>query len=443
MAAARAGLAVAQHRTGLTDRVPMGDADRAATACDDGRVQTKLVTLADVEAARTVLGDAIRRTPLEPCRPLYGKLGGPAWLKCENLQRAGSYKVRGALVRISRLTPDERARGVVAASAGNHAQGVAVAAGLLHTEATVFMPLGAPLPKVAATKGYGAKVRLVGTTVDEALVAAAEYAERTGAVFIHPFDHPDVIAGQGTVGLEILEQCPEVKTIIAGVGGGGLISGIAVAVKALRPDVRVIGVQAAGAAAMLPSLAAGKPVRIDSISTVADGIAVGCPGDLTFEHVNALVDDVVTVTDEDISRALLMLLERGKLVVEPAGGVGVAALLAGAAHVETPVVAVLSGGNIDPLLMVKLIEHGLNVAGRYQRFTVHCNDRPGSLAALLTLVAEQGANVVDVSHQRHDPRLRLGEVEVAMSVETRGAEHADRLVTALRDAGYPVAVGPH
>ena len=426
----------------MTGRVPMGDADRAAAACDDGRVQTKLVTLADVEAARKVLGDAIRRTPLEPCRPLYGKLGGPAWLKCENLQRAGSYKVRGALVRISRLTPDERARGVVAASAGNHAQGVAVAAGLLHTEATVFMPLGAPLPKVAATKGYGAKVRLAGATVDDALVAAAEYAERTGAVFIHPFDHPDVIAGQGTVGLEILEQCPDVKTIIAGVGGGGLISGIAVACKALRPDVRVIGVQAAGAAAMPLSLAAGKPIRIDSISTVADGIAVGCPGDLTFEHVSALVDDVVTVTDEDISRALLVLLERGKLVVEPAGGVGVAALLAGAAQVQTPVVAVLSGGNIDPLLMVKLIEHGLNVAGRYQRFTVQCSDRPGSLAALLTLVAEQGANVVDVSHQRHDSRLQLGEVEVAMSVETRGAEHADRLVTALRDAGYPVAVAP-
>jgi threonine dehydratase len=406
-------------------------------------VQTKLVTLADVEAARTILGDVIRRTPLEPCRPLYGKLGGPAWLKCENLQRAGSYKVRGALVRISRLTPAERARGVVAASAGNHAQGVAVAAGLLHTTATVFMPIGAPLPKVAATRGYGAKVRLVGATVDDALVAAAEYAERTGAVFIHPFDHPDVIAGQGTVGLEILEQCPDVKTIITGVGGGGLISGIAVAVKALRPDVRVIGVQAAGAAAMAPSLAAGKPTRIDAISTVADGIAVGCPGDLTFEHVSALVDDMVTVTDEDISRALLMLLERGKLVVEPAGGVGVAALLAGVVKVETPVVALLSGGNIDPLLMVKLIEHGLNVAGRYQRFTVQCSDRPGSLAALLTLVAEQGANVVDVSHQRHDPRLALGEVEVAMSVETRGSEHADRLVTALRDAGYPVSVGQH
>jgi threonine dehydratase len=437
----RAGRVQAACRPCAGQNAAAPAARRPATiACDDGRVE-KLVTLADVEAARTVLGDVIRRTPLEPCRPLSDKLGGPVWLKCENLQRAGSYKVRGALSRISRLTPAERARGVVAASAGNHAQGVAVAAGLLHTGVTVFMPVGAALPKVAATKGYGATVRMVGATVDESLVAAAAYAEQTGAVLIHPFDHPDVIAGQGTVGLEILEQCPDVRTIVTGVGGGGLISGIAVAVKALRPDVRIIGVQAAGAAAMLPSLAAGRPTRIDRIATVADGIAVGCPGDVTFEHVNALVDDMVTVSDEDISRALLMLLERCKLVVEPAGGVGVAALQAGVVDVETPVVAVLSGGNIDPLLMVKLIEHGLNAAGRYQRFTVRCSDRPGSLAALLTLVAEHGANVDDVTHQRHDPRLELGEVEVEMSVETRGPEHADRLVTALREAGYAVAVG--
>ncbi|HKD96162.1 MAG TPA: threonine ammonia-lyase [Micromonosporaceae bacterium] len=405
---------------------------------DPSVAEPELVTLADIEAARAVIGDVVRRTPLEPCRPLEGKLGGPAWLKCENLQRAGSYKVRGALSRIARLTDDERARGVVAASAGNHAQGVAVAAGLAHTAATVFMPIGAPLPKVAATKGYGAKVQLVGNTVDEALVAAAEFAEETGAVLIHPFDHPHVIAGQGTIGLEILEQCPEVKTVVAGIGGGGLLSGIAVAVKSLRPDVRVIGVQAAGAAAMHTSLAAGQPVRIPSISTVADGIAVGRPGDLTFAHVKTLVDEVVTVTDEDITRALLMLLERGKLVVEPAGGVGVAALMAGVVHAEPPAVVVLTGGNIDPLLMVRLVEHGLTAAGRYMRFTVRCVDRPGSLAALLAEIAGVGANVVDVAHQRHDPRLGLGEVEVALSVETRGAEHADRLVTTLRTAGYTV-----
>jgi threonine dehydratase len=397
-----------------------------------------LVTLDDIEAARDLLAGVTRLTPLEPCRTLTAQLAGAAWLKCENVQRAGSFKVRGAYVRIARLSPRERERGVVAASAGNHAQGVALAADLLGATATVFMPVGAPLPKVAATKGYGATVELAGSTVDESLVAAQEYAESTGAVFIHPFDHPDVIAGQGTVALEILEQCPDVKTIITGIGGGGLISGIAVAVKAVRPDVAVIGVQAGGAAAVPPSLVAGRPVRLSSYATIADGIAVGCPGDLTFAHVSKLVDDVVTVTEEDISRALLMLMERGKLVVEPAGSVGVAALMSGAAKVRTPAVAVLSGGNIDPLLILRVLEHGLAAAGRYLRITVRCTDRPGQLATLLAQIAEQGANVVDVEHQRHDPRLRLGEVEVALSVETRGAEHSDRLVGALRAAGYTV-----
>jgi threonine dehydratase len=404
-------------------------------------IPAELVTLADVEAARELLAGISRVTPLEPCRPLTAKLAGPAWLKCENVQRAGSFKVRGAYVRISRLSDEERGRGVVAASAGNHAQGVALAAGLLGAQSTVFMPIGAPLPKIAATKGYGARVEFAGSSVDEALVAAREFADDTGAVLIHPFDHPDIIAGQGTVGLEILEQLPEVKTIVTGIGGGGLISGIAVAVKAARPDVRIVGVQAGGAAAFPPSLKQGRPVRLESVGTIADGIAVGCPGDVTFAHVSKLVDDVVTVSDEDISRALLMLLERGKLVVEPAGGAGVAALLSGAAQVETPVVAVLSGGNIDPMLMARVIEHGLAAAGRYLTFRVRCGDRPGHLARVLSQIAEHGANVVDVSHRRQDPTLRLGEVEVALSVETRGAEHSDRLVTALRAAGYTVTFG--
>jgi threonine dehydratase len=398
-----------------------------------------LVTLSDVEEAQKLLDGVVRRTPLEPCRPLSAKLGGPAWLKCENVQRAGSFKVRGAYVRISRLSADERARGVVAASAGNHAQGVALAAGLLGTSATVFMPEGAALPKVAATKGYGATVRLTGSTVDEALLSAREYAESTGAVLIHPFDHRDVIAGQGTVALEIFEQCPDVRTIVVAIGGGGLISGIAVAAKALRPDVRIIGVQAAGAAAYPPSLSAGHPVRLARFGTIADGIAVGCPGDLTFEHVAKLVDEVVTVREEDISRALLMLMERGKMVVEPAGGAAVAALLTGVVVVPAPVVAVLSGGNIDPLLLLRVIEHGLAAAGRYLRITVRAGDRPGQLAQLLALIAQHGANVLDVAHQRHDPRLRLGEVEIELSVETRGAEHSDRLISGLRAAGYTVA----
>nr|MDT0657879.1 threonine ammonia-lyase [Micromonospora sp. DSM 115978] len=401
---------------------------------------SELVGLENVRAARELLAGVTRTTPLEPSRPLTATLGGPVWLKCENMQRAGSYKVRGAYVRIARLSEGERRRGVVAASAGNHAQGVALAAGLLGTAATVFMPVGAPLPKVSATKGYGATVEFSGATVDEALIAAREFAERTGAVLIHPFDHHDVIAGQGTVALEILEQLPEVRTIITGVGGGGLISGIAVVAKALRPEIRIVGVQAEDAAAYPPSLAAGLPVALASFSTIADGIAVGCPGEITFAHVNKLVDEMVTVSEEDLSRALLMLLERGKQVVEPAGAAGVAALLAGTVTVDTPAVAVLSGGNIDPLLMLRVIEHGLAAAGRYLRFTVRCGDQPGQLASVLHQIAEHRANVVDVEHQRRNPRLRLGEVEVALSVETRGAEHSDRLISALRATGYQVVL---
>ena len=412
---------------------------------------TRLVGHADLVAARELLAGVTRVTPLEPCRPVAAAVAGPAWLKCENLQRAGSFKVRGAYVRISRLSAEERARGVVAASAGNHAQGVALAARWCGTAATVYMPEGAALPKVAATRGYGATVELVGQTVDDALAAAQEHATRTGAVFIHPFDHPDVIAGQGTVGLEIVEQCPDVATVVTAVGGGGLISGVAAAVRAVRPQVRVVGVQAAGAAAFPPSLQAGHPVRLPAPrpatgaeppppATIADGIAVGRPGDLTYAHVSKLVDEIVTVSDEDISRALLVLLERVKLVVEPAGAVAVAALLSGAVAVETPVVAVLSGGNIDPLLMLRVIEHGLAAAGRYLHFTVRCLDRPGRLAALLTQIAEHGANVVDVSHQRYRPELGIGEVEVALSVETRGVAHSDALLSGLRAAGYQVTL---
>ncbi len=399
-----------------------------------------LLGLADIEAARELLAGVITVTPLEPSRPLTEVLGVPVWLKCENQQRAGSYKVRGAYTRISRLSDAERARGVVAASAGNHAQGVALAAGLLGANVTVFMPEGAPLPKVSATKGYGAAVEYAGATVDDALIAAQEFADRTGAVLIHPFDHPDVIAGQGTVGLEILEQCPDVGTIITAVGGGGLISGLAVAVKSIRPEVRIVGVQAEGAASYPPSLVAGSPVPLVECTTIADGIAVRRPGELTFAHVTKLVDEIVTVTDEDLSRALLMLLERHKMVVEPAGAAAVAALLAGAVRVQPPVVAVLSGGNIDPLLLLRVIEHGLAAAGRFLRLSVRCGDRPGQLAQLLGEIAARRANVVDVAHSRQNPLLSFGEVEVALSVETRGSEHSSSLIQGLRDAGYPVVL---
>jgi threonine dehydratase len=401
---------------------------------------TDLLTLADIEAARELLTGVVRTTPLEPSRPLTEAVGSPMWLKCENQQRAGSYKVRGGYTRISRLSPAERARGVVAASAGNHAQGVALAAGLLGIRATVFMPEGAPLPKVTATKGYGAEIEYAGNSVDDALVAAREFAARTGAVLIHPFDHRDVIAGQGTVGLEIVDQCPEVATIVVAIGGGGLISGVSVAVKALRPEVRVVGVQASGAASYPPSLAAGVPLKLPECATIADGIAVQEPGEITFAHVTKLVDEVVTVSDEELSAALLFLLERHKMVVEPAGAASVAALLTGVATVTGPTVAILSGGNIDPMLLLRVIEHGLASGGRFLRLAVRCGDRPGELARLLVRIAEQRANIVDVAHSRQNPRLRFGEVEVAVSVETRGPDHSAAVIGMLRDAGYPVDV---
>ncbi|MEU4218566.1 threonine ammonia-lyase [Actinoplanes sp. NPDC026623] len=400
----------------------------------------ELLELADIEAARALLTGIVKTTPLEYSMPLSRSLGVPIWLKCENQQRAGSYKVRGAYTRISRLTDAERARGVVAASAGNHAQGVALAAGILGARSTVFMPEGAPLPKVSATKGYGASIEYAGTTVDDSLAAAREFAAATGAILIHPFDHPDVIAGQGTVGLEIVEQCPEVGTIVTAVGGGGLISGVAVAARALRPDIRIIGVQAVGAASYPPSLAAGEPRTLDRSATIADGIAVMRPGVLNFAHVSKLVDDVVTVTDEDLSAALLVLLERHKMVVEPAGGAAVAALLTGKVDLKPPVVAILSGGNIDPMLLLRVIEHGLVSAGRFLRLSVRTGDKPGELARLLAEIAEQRANIVDVAHSRQNPRLSFGEVEVQLSVETRGPDHSAALIGALRSSDYTVTL---
>ncbi len=312
---------------------------------------------------------------------------------------------------------------------------------MLGITATVFMPVGAPLPKVAATTAYGAKVVLTGVTVDEALAEATAYAVEQGCVFIHPYDHPDVIAGGGTVGLEIVEQVPDVRTIVVATGGGGLVSGVAVAVRALRPDVRVVAVQAEQAAAFPQSLAVGHPVALQSLSTIADGIAVGTPGTLTLRHVSALVDDVVTVSDEAISRALLICLERAKLVVEPAGVAGVAALMEEPAAFAPPVVAVLSGGNIDPLLMLRVVRHGLIAAGRYLSFRLRIPDRPGELAKLLGVLAETGANVLDVEHLRTGPKLHLDEVEVALQLETRGANHCDEVLARLRAEAYPLAFG--
>jgi threonine dehydratase len=397
-----------------------------------------LVTVEDVRAARELLAGVSRTTPMEGSRVLSERVGGPVALKCENLQRAGSFKIRGAYVRIARLSDDERGNGVVAASAGNHAQGVALAAQLLGCRATVFMPEGAPLPKIAATRAYGAEVTLHGATLTDSLVEATAFAERTGAVLIHPFDHRDVIAGQGTVGLEVLEQCPDVRTVVVCTGGGGLVSGVAAAVKGVRPEVTVVGAQAEGAAAFPPSLAAGHPVALPSMATMADGIAVGRPGDLTFEHGRALVDRVVTVDDDALARALLMSLERAKMVVEPAGAAALAAVMEHPREFEPPVVCVLSGGNIDPLLLMKVVRHGLIAAGRFLSMRVRIPDLPGALAALLGVLADAGANVLDVDHQRTGRALHLHEVEVEMQLETRGSEHAEAVVRALTESGYTV-----
>jgi threonine dehydratase len=405
---------------------------------DPAAASVPVPSLDDIRRGAEALAGVAIRTPMEESRWISAVVGGPVLLKCENLQRTGSFKIRGAYLRMSRLSEEERRAGVVAASAGNHAQGVALAAGLLGIKATVFMPAGAPIPKEKATRGYGAEVVFVGHTVDDALVRAKAFAEETGAVLIHPFDHVDIVTGQGSCGLEIVDQAPELESVLVPTGGGGLLAGIATAVKAVNPDIRVVGVQAEGAAAYPRSLTEHRPVALEVMHTMADGIAVGCPGEVPFRAVEEHVDEVVTVSEESLSRALLMLLERAKLVVEPAGAAAVAALMDHPERFSTPAVAVLSGGNIDPLLLMKVIRHGLAAAGRYLHFWVRIPDRPGGLAKLLKELAELDANVLDVVHERTSAHLHLDEVEVAMQVETRGLPHAERVLARLRECGYHV-----
>jgi len=393
----------------------------------------------DVRDAAALIDGVAERTPVQRSRALSRMIGADVWLKCENLQRAGSFKIRGAYTRMARLTDAEKAGGVVAASAGNHAQGVALAAGILGIDAVIFMPVDAALPKIAATRSYGAHVELVGASVDEALVAAHDHAARTGAVLIHPFDHPDVDAGQGTVALEVLEQVPDVGTIVVPVGGGGLAAGIAAAL-ADRPDVRVVGVQAARAAAYPASLAAGRPTPAPELRTMADGIAVGTPGTVPFEVLASHRVQVRTVSEEDLSRALLLVAERAKLVVEPSGAAAVAALMADprgiAAGDGRPVVCVLSGGNIDPLVLLRVVRHGLVSAGRYLQLHVVVEDTPGALADLLRDVAAMGGNVMHVSHLRTGGDLGFSDVAIDLQIETKGPEHCGALLTGLRAAGY-------
>lgn len=391
-----------------------------------------LITAADVAAAAARLQGVIRRTPVTRADAIGRVVGRTLLLKPEQLQRAGSFKIRGAYNRISGLP---RGAAVVAASAGNHAQGVALAASLTGATSTIFMPASAPLPKVQATRDYGAEIRLVDGVVDDAIAAARAYAAETGAVLVHPFDDPMIIAGQGTIGLELLDEAPDAEVVLVPIGGGGLISGIATAV---HGRMRVIGVEAAGAAKVQRSLDGGAPVRLDTVTTMADGIAVKSPSALTLEHIEALVDDVITVTEEEISQAVVLLLERAKAVVEPAGAVGVAALLAGKVAGTGPVVSVLSGGNVDPLLLTKLIEHGLSAAGRYLVLRVVVADRPGALAALTAAIATMGLNVLSVDHHRAGLDLAVDEVEVLLTLETRDPAHRDEVVSDLRAQGYRV-----
>ncbi|MFJ3385179.1 MULTISPECIES: threonine ammonia-lyase [unclassified Curtobacterium] len=397
-------------------------------------------TIDDIERARVTIAGVARVTPMETSQFLAEVLGSPVHLKCENLQRTGAYKVRGAYNRLAALTSEQRAKGVVAASAGNHAQGVALAARELGIPATIFTPVGVALPKLQATRHYGAEVVLRGHSVEEALSAAKDFAARTGAVFIPPFDHPDVIAGQGTLGLEIVDQVPDVDTVVVPIGGGGVISGIAIAVKGLaerlgRP-IRVIGVQAENAASYPDSLDAGEPVTITTSPTIADGIAVARPGELNFPIIRDLVDEIVTVSDDDVARALLVLLERAKLVVEAAGAVGVAAIMAGAVHDTGRTVVLLSGGNIDPLMMERVITRGLVAASRYIGIRIMLPDRPGQLARVSQVISDAGANVVEVLHTRHGQGLVISEVALDLSIEARGPEHAEEVIQRLHEAGF-------
>jgi len=397
-------------------------------------------SLAEYEGARARVAEVAKITPLESARFLTDVLGTEVFLKCENLQRTGSYKIRGAYNRLSRLTDEEKARGVVAASAGNHAQGVAFAARELGIKATIFMPVGVPLPKLQATRGYGADVVLRGHSVEEGLKGAAEFAATTGAVVIHPFDHSDVVMGQGTLGLEVLDQVDNIDTFIIPIGGGGLISGVSSAVKqraALEGrTVRIIGVQSANAAPYPLSLANGYPTAIQTAPTIADGILVAKPGELNFEIIKNTVDEVVVVDDDMIAQAMLLLLERAKLVVEPAGAVGVAAILAGLVTNLGRTVVVLSGGNIDPLMMERVISHGLASSERYLKLRIPLPDRPGQLARTAALVAEANANVVEVLHTRHGSGMQISQVELELHIETRGPEHAEQVLARLREEGY-------
>jgi len=381
--------------------------------------------IADIRAARARLDGVARVTPVYRSETLSRTCGREVHLKAENLQRTGSFKVRGAYNRISTLTDEQRASGVVTASAGNHGQAVAWAAREVGAHARIFMPQDSAMAKVEATRHYGAEVELTGPAIEESIEAARAYVAETGATFVHPFEDPAIIAGQGTIGLEIADQVEGVDTVLIPIGGGGLASGIAIALRAVLPKLRIVGLQAAG------TLSSG------SGYTLADGIAVKKPGELTMSILDRVLDEIVAVTDEEISQAIVLLLERTKLVVEGAGAVGVAAMLSGKIEGSGTIVPVLSGGNIDATLLIQVMRHGLAVAGRYLVLKTRVPDRPGELAKLLTLLGQARVNVVEVEHQRETADLPVGETGVELTLLTRDSAHCDEILANLARWGYP------
>jgi threonine dehydratase len=381
--------------------------------------------LPEIEAARRRLEGVARVTPLYRSDTLSRLVGREVRLKAENLQRTGSFKVRGAYNRISTLTEAQRAAGVVAASAGNHGQAVAWAAREVGARARIFMPQDAPMAKVDATRHYGAEVELAGTALEACLEAAGEYVAEHGATLVHPFEDPVVIAGQGTIGLELADQAGDLETALIPIGGGGLAAGIALALRAVKPGVRIVGVQAAG------TMPGGGGF------TIADGIAVKKTGELTTGILDEVLDGLVSVTDEEISQAIVLLLERTKLVVEGAGAVGVAALLSGKVDGDGVVVPVLSGGNIDATLLISVMRHGLAVAGRYLVVRSRVPDRPGGLVKLLSLLADERVNVVEVGHQRETADLPVGDTGVELTLLTRDPAHCDEILATMARLGYP------
>ena len=400
------------------------------------------VTVADIAAARSAVESIARRTPILSTRTISERAGGVVALKAENLQRTGSFKIRGVSAKLAALGADGCRNGVVAASAGNHAQSLAAGARARGIPCEVYVPDDAPLSKVEAARGQGATVYIGGGSVDDCLAHAHERARSGGLAFVHPFDDPDVVAGQGSLGLELLEDVPDLAKVIVPVGGGGLCAGVAIAVKAARPDVEVVGVQAAACSPYPESLRRGEPVPAGSALTIADGIAVKRPGDLTLGLMSRYVDEIVVVEEDATAEAMVVLMERCKLVVEGAGAVGVAALLGGQTHASDrgTTIAVLSGGNVDPGLLAAVARRHESQAGRRLVLLTRVPDRPGNLAQLLAKVGDMGANLVDVSHVREGLELHVRETAIELVLETRGHEHAEKVVGALNTAGYQTRV---